>query len=231
MKLVRHYTKKTVERTGVLLRRARYEALRKRLADYTMIQQPAFRHNLELARSFRHVPGVIVECGVWRGGMSAALATILGPNRTYYLFDSFEGLPPPKEELDGKQAKIWSEGNEGKGFFYDNCRAEMETAAEAMRLAGVKDPHLIKGWFNETLPGFKPPESIAILRLDGDWYDSTICCLINLYDKVAVGGLIIIDDYHMWEGCTRAVHDFLSQRKLKEPIRQFNNVLAYIVKQ
>lgn len=194
-----------------------------------MVKPPGFRHNLELARCFRNVPGLVVECGVWRGGMSAALATVLGPGRTYYLFDSFEGLPAPKE-LDGAQAKAWSEGNEAESY-YDNCRADEETAAEAMRLAGVQKPVLIKGWFDQTLPHFVPPEPIAILRLDGDWYDSTMCCLTNLYDKVAPGGLVIIDDYHIWEGCTRAVHDFLSLRKLKEPVRQFDNMLAYLVKQ
>lgn len=219
-----------IDLLGIGLRRVRYERLRKRFADYTMVLQPAFRYNMELARSFRHVPGVIVECGVWRGGMSAALATVLGPERTYYLFDSFEGLPAPKE-VDGTKAKAWSQLKPGDEYFYDNCRAQQETAAEAMRLAGVNKPHLVKGWFENTLPNFQPPEPIAILRLDGDWYDSTMCCLTNLYDKVAPGGLVMIDDYHIWEGCTRAVHDFLSQRKLKEPVRQFNNVLAYIVKQ
>lgn len=209
-------------------RRWHYARLHKRFARYTMVKQPAFRHNLELARSFRHVPGIIVECGVWQGGMSAALATVLGPDRTYYLFDSFEGLPAPKE-LDGAEAKAWSEGNNAMPY-YNNCRAEEQTAAEAMRLAGVQNPNLVKGWFDQTLPHFHPKEPIAILRLDGDWYDSTMCCLTHLYDKVASGGVIIIDDYYVWEGCTRAVHDFMSQRKLKEPIRQFDNVLAYIVK-
>jgi O-methyltransferase len=230
MKISSYGARRALELIGVGLRRVRYERLRQRFADYTMVLQPAFRHNLELARSYRHVKGIVVECGVWRGGMSAALATVLGPGRTYYLFDSFEGLPAPKD-IDGAKARDWAEGKDGDSYFYDNCRAQQETAAEAMRLAGVQNAHLVKGWFENTLPHFNPPEPIAILRLDGDWYDSTMCCLTHLYDKVAPGGLIVIDDYHIWEGCTRAVHDFLSQRKLKEPVRQFNNVLAYIVKQ
>ena len=194
-----------------------------------MIKHPVFGRNLELARCFRQVPGLIVECGVWRGGMSASLASVLGTDRAYYLFDSFEGLPAPKE-FDGDKARQWSAGADPETF-YDNCRAEQESAAEAMRLAGVKNFTLVKGWFEQTLPKFNPPEPIAILRLDGDWYDSTMCCLTYLYDKVAPGGVIVIDDYHAWEGCTRAVHDFLSQRKSPEPIKQFDNILAYLIKE
>lgn len=227
MKVSPNRAVRAFDKLGRAARRFQYARLHKRFARYTMVKQPAFRHNLELARCFRDVPGIVVECGVWQGGMSAALATVLGPDRTYYLFDSFEGLPAPKE-LDGAEAKEWSEGKAMS--FYNNCRAEEQTAAEAMRLAGVQKPNLVKGWFDQTLPHFHPKEPIAILRLDGDWYDSTMCCLTNLYDKVASGGVVIIDDYHVWEGCTRAVHDFMSQRKLKEPIRQFDNVLAYIVK-
>jgi len=230
MNISSYRSKRALELVGIGLRRVRYERLRKRFADYTMIMQPAFRHNLELVRSYRHVQGAVAECGVWRGGMSAAMAMVLGPERTYYLFDSFEGLPAPKD-IDGVKARNWSVSEDGAAHFYNNCRAHQETAAEAMRLAGVQNAHLIKGWFENTLPCFNPSDPIAILRLDGDWYDSTMCCLTHLYDKVAPGGLIMIDDYHVWEGCTRAVHDFLSQRKLKEPVRQFNNLVAYIVKQ
>ena len=71
-----------------------------------------------------------------------------------------------------------------------------------------------------------------MLRLDGDWYESTICILENLYDKVAANGLILIDDYYDWDGCSRAVHDFLSDQKLPERIRQSRyGGVAYIVKE
>jgi O-methyltransferase len=215
MKVSPHLPGRAIDLLAQTARRIEYARLQKRFYDYTMVRHP--------------VPGLIVECGVWRGGMSAAIASVVGLERTYYLFDSFEGLPEPKE-LDGQKAKEWSAGADPETF-HDNCRAEEQTAAEAMRLAGVKNAHLIKGWFDQTLPSFQPKEPIAILRLDGDWYDSTICCLTHLYDKVARGGVIIIDDYHAWEGCTRAVHDFLSQRKSPEPVKQFDNILAYIVKQ
>ena len=214
--------------TALLARQLRYLRMYRRFSRYTMIKRSAFWRNLELAWRFRHVPGCVIECGVWRGGMSASLASVLGLHRRYYLFDSFEGLPPPKE-IDGQAANDWSQGKHSD-WFYDNCRAEENTAAEAMALAGVTSPTLVKGWFDQTLPGFTPAEPIALLRLDGDWYDSTMCCLQNLFHHVRCGGVIIIDDYFQWDGCTRAVHDFLSKNNRPEPIRQFKDQIAYIIK-
>jgi O-methyltransferase len=206
----------------------RYFALYRRFQPHTMIKRALFWRNLELAWQFREVPGLIVECGVWRGGMSAALASVLGPRRSYYLFDSFEGLPAPKE-IDGPAANAWSQDTTGE-YYHDNCRADLERAATAMRMAGVASPRLVKGWFSDTLPTFNPEEPIAILRLDGDWYDSTICCLENLFHRVQPGGLIIFDDYCVWDGCTRAVHDFLSSTGASEPLRQFANEISYMIK-
>jgi len=193
-----------------------------------MVPFSAYWRNLELARRFRHLPGAIVECGVWRGGMSAGLTKVLGRDRSYYLLDSFEGLPAPKE-IDGQAAKDWA-ADRGSPTYFDNCRAEQGYATEAMLRAGVTNARFVKGWFDQTLPTFDLKEPIAVLRLDGDWYDSTLCCLRHLYDRVAPGGLIIIDDYSTWEGCTRAVHDFLAEHKAGTPICQFENQLAYIIK-
>jgi hypothetical protein len=76
--------------------------------------------------------------------------------------------------------------------------------------------HIRQGWFQETLPVAKHEIGpIAVLRLDGDWYDSTKVCLENLYDLVTVGGFVLIDDYGYWEGCRRAVDEFLASRKLE----------------
>ena len=89
-----------------------------------------------------------------------------------------------------------------------------------------------KGWFEDTLPDFQPEKPISVLRLDGDWYESTICILENLYDKVIPGGLIPIDDYYDWDECSRAVHDFLSEHKLRDRIRQSRyGGVAYIIKE
>jgi O-methyltransferase len=76
-----------------------------------------------------------------------------------------------------------------------------------------------KGFFEQTLPRFQPPP-IAVLRLDADWYSSTAICLEHLWDAVMPGGIVLLDDYYHWEGCSRAVHDFLSRRGAPEVVRQ-----------
>jgi hypothetical protein len=192
-----------------------------------MIAESAYIRNLELAESIRDVPGCIVECGVWKGGMSAGLANILGDDRAYYLFDSFAGLPAV-QEIDGKAAIEWQRNKEDPRYL-ENCSVGSEYAEEAMRLAGVRDVHLCQGWFQETLPAFTPPAGIALLRLDADWYLSTSLCLDYLFDRVSRDGLIIIDDYYTWDGCSRAVHDFLSRRSAVEKIRNRGEV-CYLVK-
>jgi O-methyltransferase len=196
---------------------------------YSMTPIDIYVQNLLLAEKYKHVEGVIVECGTWRGGMIGGIAKLLNqPNRTYYLYDSFEGLPEATE-LDGKQAQSFAT-DEAMIEKYDNCKAEIEFAQKAMQIAKVQKPIITKGWFNETLSTFPKDEKIAILRLDGDWYESTLECLTALFDNVVEGGVIIIDDYYAWEGCAKAVHDFLSSRKSDMRIRQFQNMLCYIHK-
>jgi O-methyltransferase len=187
-----------------------------------MISEGTFIRSLELAERASHVRGCIVECGVWRGGMIAGIATVMGTDRNYYLCDSFEGLPPATQ-LDGAAALRW-QSDVTSPHYHDNCTAEEGYAREAMALAGIRSFDLIKGWFNDTLPSLELNDSIALLRLDGDWYESTMACLDALFDKVAVGGLIIIDDYYTWDGCSRAVHDFLSNRSAVERIQDHGGV-------
>ncbi|MBW4612834.1 MAG: TylF/MycF family methyltransferase [Desmonostoc vinosum HA7617-LM4] len=195
---------------------------------YTMISKSTFINNLELSQSFNHIPGNVVECGVWRGGMIAAIAELLGSHRSYYLFDSFEGLPEAKE-IDGKAAQEWQQNTKGSNY-HDNCKAEIAFAEKAMQLSGSNKHQMIPGWFSETLPEYSPKlTDIAILRLDGDWYDSTMDCLRFLYPQVKQGGLIIIDDYYAWDGCSKAVHDYLSTHSLSDRIFQKENI-CYIVK-
>ena len=124
--------------------------------------------------------------------MIAGLAEVLGAGREYFLFDSFEGLPPAREELDGASAVAWQKNSRSPAH-YNNCTAAQEEAAAAMKLSGATSFSLVKGWFNETLPRFSPPNEIAVLRLDGDWYESTRVCLENLYPHVAPGGIVIIE--------------------------------------
>jgi O-methyltransferase len=187
-----------------------------------MIDEYTYCTNLAIAASVQSVPGAVVECGVWRGGMCAGLANLLGPRRDYWLFDSFEGLPPAKD-IDGKAALAWQEDKAAPGY-YQNCSAEESFAQEAMKRAGAVHVNLVKGWFEHTLPDRTIPGGISLLRLDGDWYDSTMTCLEALFQQVVPGGLIVIDDYYTWDGCSRAVHDYLSQTAATERISSLDNV-------
>jgi len=187
-----------------------------------MIPEAFFIANLKLVEPYALSDGAVVECGVWRGGMIGGMATLLGTRRSYVLFDSFEGLPPVRE-VDGPAAARWQASTDSSDYF-DNCAAPETFAREAMGRAHVAEPILIKGWFDKTVPNFQAPGPIDVLRLDGDWYDSTMTCLQGLYDQVRPGGIIIIDDYMQWDGCARALHDFLSERSARERICSLEGV-------
>jgi O-methyltransferase len=209
------------------LRREQLEASFRRLhakyEDYTMLDERTYVGNLSLASQV-NLEGVVVECGTWRGGMIAGIADVLGGGRRYYLCDSFEGLPPVKE-IDGVAARNWQADTTSPGY-HNNCTASEDDALAAMEKSAAIDYRIIKGWFEDTLSKL-PPEPIAILRMDADWYESTKCILENLAGRVVAGGLILIDDYYTWEGCTVAVNEFAARKKWA--IRQNRQGVCHIV--
>jgi len=158
--------------------------------------------------------------------MIAGIAQLLGPEREYVLCDSFEGLPPA-QLIDGHAALAWQQDTTSE-VNCDNCSSPEGNAREAMALSGAKKTQFVAGWFSDTLPKLDLCEPIALLRLDGDWYDSTMTCLTSLFGHVAQGGIVIIDDYHTWDGCSRAVHDFLAHHGSSLRIRQWSNDVCYI---
>ena len=184
----------------------------------TMISSRAYAENLSLLaialKNESLKDADIVECGTWRGGMSAGMVEVGGFNRDYYFFDSFEGLPPVKE-IDGKAAKAYEDSLSTPG-----CVASEEDFRQTMSMTGCPQEkiHTCKGFFENSFSGFSPPK-IAALRLDCDWYDSVLICLKKFWDHILPGGLILIDDYHGWEGCSKAVHEFLASRVAPESIR------------
>jgi O-methyltransferase len=208
----------------------RWQQLHRKYKNHTMLWEPMFWENLDLCLEY-HQPGYsVVECGVWKGGMMGAMAEAINdPTARFHLFDSFEGLPEA-QPVDGKAALDWQKDTQSP-IYYNNCKADIEDAREAMALSGVTDYRIHPGWFENTLPGFRSETPISILRLDADWYASTMQCLEVLYPQVTAGGVIIVDDYFTWEGCAKAVHDYFANEGVTENVRQTAHKVAYIVKQ
>lgn len=169
------------------------------------------------------VPGDIVECGVWKGGsMMVAAHTLLRlgqVNRHLYLFDTYEGLPKPDEKLD---VDIW--GNRGIDGWLPHRRTDessdwaLATLDEVQgNLEGTGYPrnllHFIKGMVERTIPD-KAPEAIALLRLDTDWYNSTLHEMVHLFPRLSRNGVIIIDDYGHFRGARKAVDEYIARLKL-----------------
>jgi O-methyltransferase len=171
------------------------------------------------------ISGDLVECGVWRGGsMMAAAGQLLrlkAADRTLHLFDTFEGMPPPTEH------DVDSQGTAATRLFGANGRdpaqgelpwlaASVEQVREAMTLTGYPPERvrLIKGRTEDTLPA-AAPESIALLRLDTDWYESTRHELRHLYPRIVRGGVLLIDDYGYWQGSRKAVDEYLREHDVR----------------
>ena len=104
----------------------------------------------------------------------------------------------------------------------------MDVAQQAMERSGAVNVHLINGWFQETMPSFRPVSPIAILRLDGDWYDSTLTCLRYLVPFLASDAIIIVDDYYQFEGCRLACYDYFRDHRLPAVITQAYNEVCVI---
>lgn len=155
-----------------------------------------------------NVSGDLIETGVWRGGATIFMRAILKAHgitdRTVWVADSFEGLPKPNE----------SKYPQDSGCELYNCKALAVSLKEVranFERYGLLDRQVrfLKGWFRDTLPG-AAISRLAVLRLDGDMYESTMDALVSLYSKLSVGGYVIIDDYAL-RACRSAVHDFREQ--------------------
>lgn len=176
----------------------------------------------------RNVPGDFIECGVWRGGaciMMKAVLVQLGSNRTVFVADSFEGLPAFAHKIDADLASS----------LYPDDLQFLKVSDEQVRdnfdAYGLLDSSVcfVKGWFKETLP--KLDAQLAILRCDGDLYESTSDILENLYYRLSPGGYCIIDDYGAMHQCRRAVHDFRHKYSITEEIKEIDQFGVYWIKQ
>jgi len=163
----------------------------------------------------RHIDGDIVECGVWRGGISMAMAMrlqTLGQYRRLYLYDTFEGMSRPSEH------DVAPSGQKAEHLLNQTQRDEKNhiwayAPLEKVRLNFLSTGYpmekviFVKGKVEETIPE-NLPHKIALLRLDTDWYESTRHELIHLYPRLVSGGVLILDDYGFWAGARKAVDNF-----------------------
>ena len=154
-------------------------------------------------------PGDLIETGVWRGGATIFMRAILKArgvtDRLVWVADSFAGLPPPDTARYPQDEGITLHQ-------FPQLAVPLERVQDNFRRYGLLDEQVrfLKGWFRDTLPT-APIERLAILRLDGDLYESTIQALDSLYHKLSVGGFVIVDDYGNVAACRQAVHDFRAE--------------------
>src|SRR6185437_16846024 len=169
------------------------------------------------------IPGDLIETGVWRGGATILMRALLKAygdrERTVWVADSFEGLPEPDANLFPKEAAVYHGPTVQR--VYKKMAATLEEVRENFNSYGLLDKqvHFLKGWFKDTLPTASISQ-LALMRLDGDYYESTMDSLSNLYDKLSIGGIVIIDDYgeDLWTNCRQAVDQFREKRAIKDPM-------------
>ena len=175
----------------------------KRLANLRMLAETVIANE---------IPGDFIETGVWRGGacilMRAVLKAYQVTDRRVWVADSFQGLPQPDRQRYPADAKSTL-------HTFKELSVPLETVRRNFQKYGLLDDQVVflKGWFKDTLPTAKIRQ-LALLRMDGDLYESTIVALNALYDKLSIGGYVIVDDYHVVAACKDAVGDFLSARKI-----------------
>lgn len=198
----------------------RYAEILKAVQPYTMTSCERIAALVDAVRYVTEakIPGAVVECGVWRGGstMTAALALQQANDlRDLYLFDTFAGMSAPTDvDIDYRGAPavdLYVASNAGDHNQW--CYASLEDVQANLWSTGYPRAkcHFVKGDVLKTLPCDEPSE-IAILRLDTDWYESTLHELTTLYPKLSHRGVLIIDDYGHWQGCRKAVDEFFRER-------------------
>jgi len=219
-----------------------FHAIAARVEPYTMTMREGPEAAYALFQAVRYVTankiaGAIAECGVWRGGsmMLAALALkhFGDTAREFYLYDTYEGMTRPEDvdvDYDGNAMKpAWTEAQRagktiGYGGAVDTVRSYLKTTGYPM-----EKMHFVAGDVLETIPATLP-DAIAILRLDTDWYKSTLHELTHLYDRLSPGGVLIIDDYGWCRGARAATDEFFAARDFQPLMQRLNQGARLIIK-
>ncbi|MEZ0275720.1 MAG: TylF/MycF/NovP-related O-methyltransferase, partial [Roseimicrobium sp.] len=185
---------------------------------HSMVGRVRMRHLRACAETalLENVPGDFIETGVWRGGACIMLRAVLHAHgdatRQVWVADSFEGLPRPNEAM--------YPADRGDTLYAEKELAiPLELVQENFAQYGLLDGQVkfLKGWFSQTLPTAEVKQ-LAVMRLDGDMYESTMDALTHLYPKLSRGGFCIIDDYGAIPACRQAVRDYREAHGIEEPI-------------
>lgn len=222
---------------------AAYLGIVAKIAPYTMTGAEGLEATYALFQSLRYVvqngiPGAIVECGVWRGGSMMLAAYALqhfgDTSREFYLYDTFAGMTEPDDidiDYDGRPMKpMWRQFADrklmmGYGGPEEQVRANMLSTGYPERQL-----HFVRGDILKTIPARSPPAPIALLRLDTDWYRSTLHELRHLYDRIVPHGVLYIDDYGWCRGARKATDEFFSDRPFKPLLHRVNQGPRLLIK-
>jgi len=199
---------------------------------YTLIE--SVRYVLQ-----KDIKGALLECGVYKGGSMMAIALTLiaegVTDKDLYLFDTFEGMPVPSEkDIDswGKPASEVFSKMKISNVSSTWVNASLENVKQAMALTGypMERIHFVRGLVENTIPE-KAPETIALLRLDTDWYQSTRHELIHLYPRLSPKGIVIVDDYGHYKGAREAVDEYFHKNKIMPFMHRIDYTGRLIIKE
>jgi len=166
------------------------------------------------------VPGDLIETGVWRGGAAILMRAILKvygeTERIVWAADSFQGLPQPDPTRYPADAG-------DRHWMIDTLAVSLDDVKANFARYGLLDDQVrfLVGWFRDTLPA-APMQQLAVVRLDGDMYESTMDGLVHLYPKLSIGGYLIVDDYGNVPGCKAAVEAYRADHRITEPIQRID---------
>ena len=210
-----------------------FDMVLKVIRPYTMLSTERLHNLYKLARHAceQGIQGNFVECGVAAGGSSALLAWVIKKYsrhpRKLFSFDSFSGMPQPTAH-----DSHFGIGAESTGWGTGTCSAPEASVIEVCSKLGVEDVlTTVKGYFEDTLPQMRDwVGMVALLHMDGDWYESTRAILANLYDRLINRALVQVDDYGYWEGCRKAIHEFMDSCSLQFDMYRIDATGVWFVK-
>ena len=212
----------------------------KRVLPYTMTSYERLYALIEAVRYVvrNDIEGCFVECGVYKGGSMMAMALSLlsegVSDRDLYLFDTYEGMPKPGE----KDIDIWggsaSETFEKKRISDTSstwANASLKSVKKAMSTTGypMERVHFVKGLVEDTIPS-NAPDVLSLVRLDTDWYQSTLHEMINLYPRLSSGGVLIVDDYGHFRGAREAVDEYFAEHHISPLLNRIDYSGRLVIK-